>query len=87
MNETDVHDVVVTAIHRVAPDADLSQLSPTADFREALEIDSMDFLILADELHARTGVDIPERDYPQLTTVEGCVKFLAARGPTATPSL
>ena len=59
--------------------------APGADFREALEIDSMDFLILVDELHERTGVEIPERDYPQLASIEGCVAYLAARRAALAP--
>jgi len=84
MNQTDARQLVETVIHRVAPEADISQLSPGVDFREELEIDSMDFLILVDELHDRTGIDIPERDYPQLSSIEGCVAYLAAHGTAAT---
>ncbi len=29
-------------------------------------------------VHDRTGVDIPERDYPQGATLEGCVRYLRA---------
>jgi len=84
MNQTDARQLVETVIHRVAPEADISQLSPGVDFREELEIDSMDFLILVDELHDRTGIDIPERDYPQLSSIEGCVAYLAAHSTAAT---
>ena len=28
--------------------------------------------------HERTGLEIPERDYPELSTVEGCVHYLSA---------
>ncbi len=73
------HECVESVIHRVAPEADIGRIPPGADFREALEIDSMDFLILVDELHARTGVDIPERDYPTLASIDGCVAYLATR--------
>jgi hypothetical protein len=45
----------------------------------------MDFLILVDELHEQTGVEIPERDYPQLASVEGCVAYLAARRAAPAP--
>ena len=79
MNDTELRQLVESVIHRVAPEADLSRLPPGVDFREELEIDSMDFLTLVDELHERTGVDIPERDYPQLASVDGCVAYLAAR--------
>jgi acyl carrier protein len=83
MNDTELRQVVESVIHRVAPEADLEHVDPKADFRELLEIDSMDFLILVDELHERTGVEIPERDYPQLASIEGCVAYLTSRCPTS----
>jgi acyl carrier protein len=83
--DTELRQLVESVIRRVAPEADLGRLSPAVDFRDELEIDSIDFLILVDELHERTGVDIPERDYPQLSTVEGCVAYLAARLPAPAP--
>jgi acyl carrier protein len=44
-----------------------------------VELDSMDFLTFVEELFTRTGVDVPERDYPSLTTVERCVTYLSGR--------
>jgi acyl carrier protein len=85
MNDTELRQLVESVIQRVAPEADLGRLSPAVDFRDELEIDSMDFLILVDELHERTGVDIPERDYPQLSTVDGCIAYLATRLPAPAP--
>jgi len=81
MNDTEVRQIVERAIHRVAPEADVTRVPVGADFREELEIDSMDFLIFVDELHEKTGIDIPERDYPAFASIEGCVTYLAARLP------
>ena len=39
----------------------------------------MDALNLAIALHEATSVDIPERDYPQITSIATCVTYLAAR--------
>ena len=49
-----------------------------ADLREELDIDSMDFLNFVIGLHERTGIDVPERDYPKLATLAGCVSYLSA---------
>jgi acyl carrier protein len=78
----DLRLAVAGAIHRVAPEADIDGLAPDADLREELELDSMDFLTFIEELYSRTGVDVPERDYPQVTSLERCVAYLAARAPT-----
>ena len=44
----------------------------------ALDLDSMDFLNFMIGLHQRTGIEIPELDYPQLATVERCAAYLVA---------
>lgn len=39
----------------------------------------MDFLNLMRALFDATGIDVPERDYPLLSTVGGFVEYVAAR--------
>ena len=51
-------------INNIAPEVDLATVDPAADLREAFDIDSMDFLNLVTALHHRTGIEIPEIDYP-----------------------
>ena len=52
---------------------------PDEDLREALDLDSMDFLNVLIGVHERTGIDIPEADYPQLFTLETMTRYLATR--------
>jgi len=68
------------ALARVAPEADLAGLDPRADLRESLDIDSMDFLNFVVGLHGETGIEVPEADYPQLATLEGCIAYVSAGG-------
>ena len=77
MNESELKRTVLAALAAVAPEADLSQLDPAEDVREALDLDSMDVLRFAGTLHERLGVDIPEADYARITSVRGCVEYLA----------
>ena len=79
MNRAELEGVVLKAIAAVAPEADTSALDPRAPLREALDLDSMDFLNFVIELHNALLVDIPERDYPKMSTLEGCVNYLAAK--------
>ena len=37
----------------------------------------MDFLNLVTALHDETGIDVPERDYPQLASIDGFVTYVA----------
>jgi acyl carrier protein len=62
----------------IAPEADLGRLADDADLREALDLDSMDFLAFVTALHKRTGHPIPEADYPRLFTLGGAVAYLSA---------
>jgi acyl carrier protein len=38
----------------------------------------MDFLNLVTALHEETGIDVPERDYPLVATIDGFVTYVAA---------
>lgn len=39
----------------------------------------MDFLNFITALHDRLGVNVPELDYPKLTTVDGAVAYLVEK--------
>ena len=79
MSREEIHAAVLAALGDVAPEADLSALAPDAELRDVLDLDSMDFLGLIQHLADATGVEVPEADYAQLATLEGCVDYLAAR--------
>lgn len=79
MNHEEIRAAVLRAVQRVAPEADLSQLGETEDIRDALDIDSMDFLKLVVQLHETLHVDVPERDYPKVRTIDACVRYVEAK--------
>jgi acyl carrier protein len=72
--------VVLKALAEVAPEMDPDTLDPAADLAEELDIDSMDHLNMITAVCESTGIDIPERDYPKLTTLDGAVAYLTAAG-------
>ncbi len=79
MSQTDLRTIVQEELNNIAPEVDLAIVDPTADLREAIDIDSMDFLNFVTALHHRTGIEIPEIDYPKLVTLSGMVAYLEAR--------
>lgn len=79
MNDEDIRKVVLEALGKVAPEADVDSLDPDVDIREQIEVDSMDLLNMVIAVHERTGVDIPERDYPKLVSLDGWVAYLRER--------
>lgn len=77
MNDTEIRQQAVEALSNIAPETDPAALKGDADIRAELDIDSMDFLNFIIELHRRTGIDIPEKDYPKLFTLDGVVAYLS----------
>lgn len=79
MSGTDIRAVLQEELGNIAPEIDLQIVDPSADLREALDIDSMDFLNFVTAIHHRLGVDIPELDYPKLATLDGAVGYLETK--------
>lgn len=79
MSEDEIRAAVLEELGNIAPEADMSAVDPNADLREELDIDSMDFLNFITALHDRLGVNVPELDYPKLTTIDGAVAYLAEK--------
>jgi acyl carrier protein len=79
MTKSEIREAVVEELGNIAPEADFQTLDPKADLRAALEIDSMDFLNFVAAIHQRLGVNIPERHYPKLITLDGAVDYLDGR--------
>jgi acyl carrier protein len=44
MSAIDIRKVIQEELNNIAPEADIASVDPAADLREAIDIDSMDFL-------------------------------------------
>ncbi|GAA1654641.1 hypothetical protein GCM10009733_060100 [Nonomuraea maheshkhaliensis] len=71
-------EMVQDALLQVAPEADLQAVPPDADFRDLLELDSLDFLAYVEILSEAGGRRIEEDDYPKVTTMAGATAFIIA---------
>ncbi|NNC93810.1 MAG: acyl carrier protein [Acidimicrobiia bacterium] len=78
MNETGIRGIIATALEEVAPGSDLGDIDADEDFVYELDIDSMDFLNFVIAVHEQTGIDIPERDYPKLSSLNKAMAYLQA---------
>ena len=67
------------------PEFEGEEIEPGSAFRDQFEIDSMDFLNFVIAMHEATGVDIPEADYPDLETLEGCVVYFQKKRQAQIP--
>ena len=81
MNRDDIHAAIIAELNNIAPDVDLAAVGQDADLREALDIDSMDFLNFIMALHKRLGVAVPEKDYPKLVTLRGAEAYVEEHMP------
>jgi len=79
MKPTDIRQLLFEELGNLAPEADLGTVPPDADLREALDLDSMDFLNLVMALHKRLAIEIPERDYAELRTIDDAIAYLVAK--------
>jgi acyl carrier protein len=79
MTPEDLRTTVLRALGTIAPEADLEHLQADVSLRDQLDIDSMDFLNFVIRLHKDLHVDIPEKDYPKLLTIRGCIEYLTTQ--------
>lgn len=79
MSEAEIRALVIAELGNVAPETDAATIDPNADLREALDIDSLDFLNFVTAVHKKLGVNVPESDYAKLLTIKGAVIYLLAK--------
>jgi acyl carrier protein len=77
MNAVQIRTLVADVLAGIAPEADLARVGDTEDLREALDLDSMDFLNFVIALGERTGRRIPEADSGRLHTLQAVLAYLA----------
>jgi acyl carrier protein len=70
---------ILALLVEVAPDVDPKSVRPEKNFREQFDFDSMDTFSLATAIHTSFGIDIPERDYRQLASLDKCTAYVAAK--------
>lgn len=76
MTKDEIREEILDILEAIAPDEDLTGLDDAVNFRDQLELDSMDFLDIVMELRKRHRVQIPEDDYVQLASMNSTVEFL-----------
>ena len=75
----EIERTLIAAITEVAPEADPKSIDRKRPIRDQLDIDSMDFLKIIVALHEKLALDVPERDYAKLSTLDSSIDYLFAR--------
>ena len=79
MSREQIIEAIKDIIRTIAPDEELSGLKSDLRLRDQIALDSMDFLDIVMELRKRYGVQVPEEDYKELATLDGCAAYLAPK--------
>jgi acyl carrier protein len=82
MTSPEIKESVLGVLHGIAPEVDPASIAPEANLRDQLDLDSIDYLHFVLGLAEALGVAIPEADYTQVATLDGCIAYLGAHGAT-----
>lgn len=74
-----MRDIIFDALGVIAPEVEPAMIAPERPLREQIDIDSFDFLNFIIRLHETLGIDIPEKDYAELLTLNSAVEYLVQR--------
>jgi acyl carrier protein len=76
MTTPTTRDQILECLATIVGDAALTGLADDADLRDELDLDSMDFLNLLIAVKQASGVEVPERDYPQVRTLRALIAYV-----------
>ena len=79
MTQEEIVKLILELIHESVPNEDLSDVDPDIPLRDQLELDSVDFLNMVMELQMRYGLEIPEDDFIELTTLNRAAAYLGPK--------
>ena len=79
MTREDIISLIIELIRESAPEEDLEDLDPELPLRDQLDLDSVDFLNIVMELQMRYGIEIPEDDFIELTSLDRAAAYLSPK--------
>lgn len=79
MTHAEIRAAFLHELIGIAPDLDPATIADDDHLQDDLDLDSMDILSLVTALHETLGVDVPEADYPQISSLASAVPYLAGK--------
>ena len=76
MNKNEIKALILEELSNIAPEIEADEVPDDQDMREALELDSMDFLNLVIAVSKRSQVVIPEADYAKVLTLNTMISYI-----------
>ena len=80
MDNRELKELILEELSNIAPEIEADEVPDAEDMREALELDSMDFLNLIIAVSKRTQIAIPEADYGKVLTLNNMITYLLNLG-------
>lgn len=77
MTQEEIKQTIIEQILTVAPDIDEKDIIVDKNIQRSLEIDSFDFLKILTALNEILGVEVPEKDYAKVDTLEHMSQYFA----------
>ena len=81
MDIRDIRTRLLELLTAIAPDIDAAHVDPQRALHEQFDFDSMDALHFATAVSQSFGIDIPERDYASLASLESAAQFVLSHLP------
>jgi acyl carrier protein len=76
MMREEIKAKVLEILGEIAPEVDLAAIKPDVNFRDQIDIDSMDYLNFVIALDERFHANIPESRYTRFVSLDACVNEL-----------
>ncbi|PKH02405.1 phosphopantetheine-binding protein [Psychromonas sp. MB-3u-54] len=76
MNNNEIKTLILKELSNIAPEIEADDVPDDQDMREALELDSMDFLNLVIAVSKRSQVVIPEADYAKVLSLNAMISYI-----------
>ncbi len=75
MTQDQIKKAIIDQILEIAPDIDEGDIIADKNIQRSLEIDSFDFLKILTALNEVLGVEVPEKDYAKVDTLEHMTQY------------
>jgi len=79
MTQKEIKTIVKNTLYQIAPELEDQVIDSNVNFRDQFDFDSVDFLNFAISLQKKTNIDIPEIDYPKLSSLTGCITYFESK--------
>jgi acyl carrier protein len=83
MTKDEIRTLTLKVLTTVAPNIEPQSLDADVNFRDQFDFDSVDYLNFVLALGKEVGIEIPESDFPKLSSLNGCIGYLAENQPRA----